>query len=692
MRQLKFAVAPLLAGALLVACSGNDDEIRVPPFSLDGLAATGAPVAGKTVTIKCAIGDAATATTDARGVFRFDLTAQGMPCMLEVDAGGTTGKLHGFTANSGRVNITPLSTLIVARALRANPGTAFASLDARTLNDTNSNIGAATTAVSAEANRLMGWTFSVNPMNGVFAIGDDDDKALDALSASLVSASATLSTLTTAAAAGTSLVAALPREETRGQDTDPYTINAADAAATTFAALPVAAGDTVDVTTTQRVAGRLASYDNNTASPFAAYRIEVPSNWNGELVMYAHGYAGEGAVLAGNNASIRRHLVQSGYAWAASGYSKNSYDVRAGVEDTNKLALAFATLTGKAAPTRTYIIGHSMGGHIAAAAMEEEALATAVNRVRYAGALPMCGVMGDVELFNMFAAQGLAAIQLSGVGAALPASVTARQRYQALLGADVNPNSLRLPSHTALFNNFPNPGFTPKGTAGAQYTSVMRNLSGGARPLFDLGLSFGGSYVGGAYGNYGVDATLTGMLSRYSLDTRAITYTVEGDAAASAALNANVPRITPDADFNRLRRDGMRWVPLNHGKPYAPVVTLHTLGDMFVTFNMQQIYRNRVVANGAVRADRVVQRAIRGASHCDFTNAEMQTAFDDMVRWSKGGAKPGGDDVLTPAVVAATTYGCRYTNNTLHPVDEATGTTRTLRGLIQQQGLTCPAS
>ena len=107
---------------------------------------------------------------------------------------------------------------------------------------------------------------------------------------------------------------------------------------------------------------------------------------------------------------------------------------------------------------------------------------------------------------------------------------------------------------------------------------------------------------------------------------------------------------------------------------------------------MQQIYRNRVVANGTVRADRVVQRAIRGASHCDFTNAEMQTAFDDMVRWAKGGAKPAGDDVLTPAVVAASTYGCRYTNNTLHPVDEATGTTRTLRGLIQQQGLTCPAS
>lgn len=691
MRDKTFFIAPLLAAALLAAC-GGDDGPRLPPITIDGLAATGAAVANKVVTIKCAAGDAATATTDSRGVFRFELAGRGMPCMLEVDAGGTMGKLHGFTNTAGRVNITPLSSLVVARALGANPATAFTNISTAALNSANTNLATATTAVAGEANRLMGWTFSVNPLTGVFAIGDDDDRALDALGASLASASSTLTTLTNAAAAGTSLAAALPAEEARGQNAKTFTVNAADFSATTFAALPVAAGDGVDVTTTQRLAGRLASYDNNPASPFAAYRIEVPTNWNGELVMYAHGYAGEGAVLAGNNAAIRRHLVRNGYAWAASGFSKNSYDVRAGVEDTNKLALAFATLTGRAAPSRIYIMGHSMGGHITAAAMEEETLATAVNRVRYAGAVPMCGVMGDAELFNGFGAMGLAALQLSGVGAAFPAGVTARQRFQSMLGADVNPNSTRLPSHTALFNNFPNTGFTPRGTAGAQYASVVRNVTGGNRPLFDIGLSFGGSYVGGTYGNLGVDGTLTGILNRYNIDTRNITYVVDGDTATSAALNTNVPKIAPDADWNRLRRDGMRWVPVAAGKPYAPMVSIHTLGDLFVPFSMQQVYRNRVVANGAVRADRVVQRAIRGATHCDFTDAEMQTAFDDMVTWVKQGAKPAGDDVLTPAVVAAATYGCTHTKNVFHPVDEATGNTRTLRGLIQQLGQSCPAS
>ena len=691
MRDNKLFIAPLLAAALLAACGGGDD-VRRPPITLEGLAATGAAVAGKVVTVKCAAGEPATTTTDSRGTFRFELSDRGMPCMLEVDAGGTMGKLHGFTVTSGRVNITPLSSLVVARALRANPATAFTNISAAALNGANDNLAAATTAVAGDANRLMGWTFSVNPMTGVFAIGDDDDKALDALGASLASASSTLSTLTAAAAAGTSLAAALPAEEARGQNAKTFTVNAADFSATTFAALPVAAGDGVDVTTTARFAGRLASYDNNPTSPFAAYRIEVPTNWNGELVMYAHGYAGEGPTLAGNNAAIRRHLVRNGYAWAASGFSKNSYDVRAGLEDTNKLALAFATVTGRAAPSRIYIMGHSMGGHITAAAMEEEALATAVNRVRYAGAVPMCGVMGDAELFNGFGAMGLAALQLSGVGAMFPASVTARQRFQSLLGADVNPNSTRLPSHQALFNNFPNAGFTPRGTAGAQYASVVRNVTGGNRPMFDIGLSFGGSYVGGTYGNLGVDGTLTGILNRYNIDTRNITYVVDGDAATSAALNTNVPKIASDTDWNRLRRDGMRWVPVAAGKPYAPIVSIHTLGDLFVPFSMQQIYRNRVVANGAVRADRVVQRAIRGATHCDFTDAEMQTAFDDMVRWVKGGTRPAGDDVLTPAVVAAANYGCTHTNSTFHPVDEATGNTRALRGLIQQLGQSCPGS
>src|SRR5262245_24752765 len=61
----------------------------------------------------------------------------------------------------------------------------------------------------------------------------------------------------------------------------------------------------------------------------AAFDIEVPPNWNGQLAMYAHGYAGQGTVLRVGPPpfGLRERLVNQGYAWAASSYYDNGYDV-----------------------------------------------------------------------------------------------------------------------------------------------------------------------------------------------------------------------------------------------------------------------------------------------------------------------------------------------------------------------------
>jgi len=125
----------------------------------------------------------------------------------------------------------------------------------------------------------------------------------------------------------------------------------------------------------------------------AGYRIEVPANWNGDLVLYGHGFRGTGLELTVDNPRIRQWLVTHGYAWAASSYSKNGYDVKQGVKDTHALGELFNGLVGN--PARTYITGHSMGGHITGVAIEQYPYA-------YVGALPMCGVMGDNELFDYF--------------------------------------------------------------------------------------------------------------------------------------------------------------------------------------------------------------------------------------------------------------------------------------------------
>jgi pimeloyl-ACP methyl ester carboxylesterase len=447
-------------------------------------------------------------------------------------------------------------------------------------------------------------------------------------------------------------------EETRAQDARVFTV---DATATTFAAMAAAAGDTVDMSTTSRWAGVING---------AGYRVEVPANWNGKLVMYAHGYAGTGAALGFTNPSIRRYLIANGYAWAASSYSKNYYDVRVGVEDTNALALAFnsiATANNRplASPSRTYIIGHSMGGHIAAAAIEDETTNTAKNKVRYYGAVPMCGVVGDTELFDTFAAMQVTAQALTG-NAAYPTNKFADIQAQVT---------------GTLFSSFPTAAsptaqITPTAT-GAKYASVVKHLTGGERPMFAQGLAFGGSFPS-AYGTFGSDGTVNGILNKNGLDTTGFTYVIDGDAAGSAALNASAQKLVREPDANRLRRDGLRWIPKANGEFRIPVVTIHTLGDLFVPFSMEQVYQKRVAAKG--NSNWLVQRAIRGASHCDFTIAEQVDAFDAMIKWERDGVKPSGDDVVTAATVAAPTYGCTYTKNAI--VADDSGTTKALRPTI----------
>ncbi|WJF91224.1 alpha/beta hydrolase [Paraburkholderia bonniea] len=422
-------------------------------------------------------------------------------------------------------------------------------------------------------------------------------------------------------------------EETRLQDSRNDFVPA-DPNATTFAALAAGSGDTVDNATTDRWAGMLGR---------AAYQIEVPQNWNGMLVMYAHGYAGENNRLVVTTPSIRRYLIQSGYAWAASSYSKNFYDVRAGIEDTNALALAFTdiakargrTLT---APGKIYITGHSMGGHIAAAAVEDETFATANHKVRYNGAVPMCGMLGDTEWLDYIAG----------------AQVTA----QALAGLPDNPvqqwTNIAGQVKTALYSTFPTT-ITP---LGQQFAEVIKNLTGGDRPMFNLGFTAGRSFTG-PWGMFGGDGTVAGILNQSTFDTRRFIYVIDSAAAASSALNAAVLKLSAMPDANRLRTDGLRWIPRNNGEFRVPVLTLHTLGDLYAPFSMEQIYQKRVTAKG--NGAWLVQRAIRGITHCDFSVAEQVEAFDAMVKWERTGIKPAGDDVVTATTVAAPLYGCTFT-------------------------------
>lgn len=468
------------------------------------------------------------------------------------------------------------------------------------------------------------------------------------------------------AATSCSTTAPTAPEEARAHDGRVFT---PPAIGNTFAAMAALPTDAVTMASSSRWSGVLKG---------SAYMVEVPANWNGKLVMFAHGYAGTGPALSVAPPAIRRHLIQTGYAWAASSYSTNYYDVRAGVEDTNALALAFNSIAAQngrplAAPVRTYITGRSMGGHIAAAAVERETMATAVNKVQYHASLPMCGVMADAELFNVFAGMQVAALSLAGIPS-----------YPFAKWAEVE----KLVS-SSLFTSFPttaSPTLPISTTAkGAQFASVVKNLTGGERPMFAQGFEYGGSYRF-AYGGFGGDGTINGILAKSTLDTQALRYVIDGDAAATSALNASAQKITAQPDANRLRKDGLRWIPAVNGDFKVPVLSIHTLGDMYVPFGMQQSYAKRALANGS---NLLVQRAQRGAAHCDFTVAEQVESFEALAKWEQGGAKPLGDDVLTAATVASPSYGCAFTNNTTGPDDVKS--TADLRARIAATTPACPA-
>lgn len=390
----------------------------------------------------------------------------------------------------------------------------------------------------------------------------------------------------------------------------------------------------------------------------AGYRVEVPkSGWNGILVMYAHGYAGTGTALRVSNPSIRKHLITEHYAWAASSYSTNYYDVRAGVEDTNKLALAFTKIAADNGvtinePEKRYIIGHSMGGHVTGAAIEKEAQLTAANKVKYQAAMPMCGVMGDVELFDYFSAYQVVAqhfAQIPVTAWPVPDFANVRAQMQA-----------------ALFTTFPSKT-TP---AGDQLKAVIMNLTGGQRPTFDLGWE--GPLQGTIWNTtFGGDGRISGILAKPVTDTRRFTYQLDTDPNVNnvpeLTLNRAVYDVVPAPDANPIRTDGVRWIPVMNGEIDIPVVSLHTLGDIYVPFSMQQIYRRRV--NGKNRGHLLVQRAIRDPNHCGFTYDEQVSAFEALATWEQWGEKPGGDDVLNVYKLAEPTYGCTFTSKSLAAED-----------------------
>ncbi|GAA2215341.1 alpha/beta hydrolase [Nonomuraea monospora] len=369
----------------------------------------------------------------------------------------------------------------------------------------------------------------------------------------------------------------------------------------------------------------------------AAFDLEVPPRWNGELVMWAHGYRGDTTVLTVDPPSygLRQRLLEQGYAWAASSYYANGYDVRAGVLSTRDLVTRFAQEVAR--PRRTFLAGVSMGGHVTVRSIEQFPGV-------YDAALPMCGVLGDHELFDFFldfqlVAQDLADVPAYPIPADYATSVVPKIKER--LGL--------------------NGGGEPANELGRQFRDIVVDLSGGERPGGAAAFAYWQDFLFGLAGPDG-GGTLAQEPGRVATNRDTVYRPV-----TPVNVNASVQRVEP-ADPVARRTARLTEVPAVSGRIDVPVLSLHDLGDAFVPFSMEQYYRADVARHG--RSGLLVQRAIRAVGHCEFSDAEAGAAWDDLVRWERTGRRPQGDDVTNRAVVAAPSYGCRFTD----PAAYSTGT------------------
>ncbi|WP_368505262.1 hypothetical protein AB3N04_06370 [Alkalihalophilus sp. As8PL] len=363
----------------------------------------------------------------------------------------------------------------------------------------------------------------------------------------------------------------------------------------------------------------------------AGYRIEVPENWNGELVLYAHGYRGTGLELTVSNPSLRQHLLQKGYAWAASSYSTNAYDVAQGVKDTHALGTLFNGIVQK--PSKTYITGHSMGGHVTAVMAEQ-------YRNAYDGALPMCGVTGDTALFDYFTDYNLVAQTLAGIEKdeqLFPANDEYVEEVVPIISKELGIN-------------------TTLTEEGEILKAVTMNLSGGERPLYDFAFE---SYKNFLFGQLTIDPTFL-VAAGNVIDTTDSVYQFDQDmnslSPEEQALNDAVLRVSADPQS---KQQGLTGIPKVKGTHTIPMVSIHNIGDLFVPFHMQQVHAQRANENG--NADLLVTRVSRSVEHCGFTQNEEQEAFNDLVKWVEEGLKPEGDDILNPEAVADPLFGTQFT-------------------------------
>jgi pimeloyl-ACP methyl ester carboxylesterase len=357
----------------------------------------------------------------------------------------------------------------------------------------------------------------------------------------------------------------------------------------------------------------------------ATYLIQVPANWNGTLFLYSHGYVAPGspnpATDVGDPLTGAAMLAQ-GFALAGSSYASTGWAIQQALPDQISTLNIFDSQVGH--PRRTIAWGHSLGGIITAGLIQR-------YPNRFAGALPMCGVLsGGVATWNTaldseFAFQQLIDPSVQIVNITIPtkdptANLAAAEAAAAVAQATPQGRA-RLALSAALGDT---PGwFTPLSPepAANDFASQEANQFQW-ESLVDFPFAFflRAELEGRAGGN---PSWNTGV--NYFTDLRKSSDFAEVKAlytAAGLSLHADLKTLN-----NAARISAVHYLEQNitfDGVLPGPVLTMHTTGDGLVVNQNEQAYSS--VVRRAGDSSLLRQVFVHRAGHCAFTPAETVTA------------------------------------------------------------------
>jgi len=361
----------------------------------------------------------------------------------------------------------------------------------------------------------------------------------------------------------------------------------------------------------------------------AAYRMEVPPNWRGTLVLWAHGFGGLNDTGTGfqphlgfDELPFREVLLPAGLAWATSTYSANGFVPALGVDDLLRTKDLFIEEFGP--PELTICAAGSLGG--ATAQLMAQEFPDEID-----GAVALCGALSNAEQVDYIAS--FHALALYFIGQPPPAGdAQTLVDWGAQLGGPDGEGGLSL---------------TP---AGEQFVAVVRELTGGDRWAFVEGLAaqWRTNFQLGAIvwpdvlasrQSLSDGATIQHNASSVAFDTRSTVYTAVPESGVDLlGLNDQVIRFAPPPGA----RDNPALGPAT-GRLKVPLLTIKGTGDLFTPISLDQAYARRVRAQGD--QDNLVQRAVRHAGHCNFSTAESLALFVEIRQWLEDGARPSGEDL-----------------------------------------------